>query len=142
MGRTFLATVLLLAALFAIGSCATTTPTAPPRLDDTSWRLAAWSISSMKSTDFEITARFGDGGVAGRSAVNTYRANVVLGPGNALAIGPIATTKMAGPEPAMRAEHAYLKLLADARSYRIDGNRLTLFDAGGNERLAFDAVAE
>jgi heat shock protein HslJ len=46
---------------------------------------------------------------------------------------------MAGPEPAMRAEGAYLTLLGQARSYRVEADRLTLFDAGGNESLFFEA---
>jgi heat shock protein HslJ len=44
---------------------------------------------------------------------------------------------MAGPEPAMRAEHAYLTLLQQARSYSISGRTLTLYDAHGNESLIF-----
>ena len=40
----------------------------------------------------------------------------------------------------MRAEGAYLTLLGQARSYRVDAGRLTLFDAGGNESLIFEAA--
>lgn len=129
----------LAAILVLLAGCASTPA---PRLDEHAWRLTAWSVSSLPATEFEITARFADGGVSGRSAVNTYRGPVTLGPGNALAFGPMATTKMAGPEPAMRAEGIYLRLLADAASYSIDGDRLTLRDAGGNERLVFEPLAD
>jgi heat shock protein HslJ len=49
---------------------------------------------------------------------------------------------MAGPEPAMRAEGAYLTLLGQARAYRVEAGRLTLFDAGGNESLLFEAATQ
>jgi heat shock protein HslJ len=130
-------TMIVAPALFALAGCAT----APaPRLDDHAWRLEAWSVSSLESTDFEVTARFADGGVSGRAAVNAYRGAVMLGPGDAIAFGPMATTRMAGPEAAMRAESLYLRLLADATSYAIDDGRLTLRDAGGNTTLVFVAA--
>jgi heat shock protein HslJ len=49
---------------------------------------------------------------------------------------------MAGPDLEMRAESAYMTLLAQAKSYKVDGTKLTLFDAGGNESLIFEATAE
>ncbi len=46
---------------------------------------------------------------------------------------------MAGPEPAMRAEQAYLTLLGQVGSYKMADGRLTLYDAGGNESLLYEA---
>jgi heat shock protein HslJ len=74
--------------------------------------------------------------------VNTYRGSVVPGPGGSIAFGPMATTRMAGPEPAMRAEGNYLQLLASAKAYRVNGNRLTLYGSGRNELLVFEAVPD
>jgi heat shock protein HslJ len=48
---------------------------------------------------------------------------------------------MAGPEPDMRAEKAYLTLLSQARSYKLDGGGLTLSDQNGNESLLFTAAS-
>ena len=129
----YLAIVLATAVLALAGGCASQ----PARLDGPSWRLVAWSISSQPASDFEITARFADGGVSGRSAVNTYRATATIGPGNTLAVGPVAMTRMAGPEPAMRAEKAYLELLGDAATWRIESGQLTLLDSRGIELLVF-----
>jgi heat shock protein HslJ len=136
-------------AVIALGillAACVTPPTvpAPPLspLEAHDWRLTAWSVSSLRATEFEITVRLRDGRVSGRSAVNTYTGAVTIGPGNAIAFGPIATTRMAGPEPAMRAEGIYLQLLGDARSWSIDDARLTLRDAGGNERLVFVAAPD
>ena len=47
---------------------------------------------------------------------------------------------MAGPEPAMRAEGAYLKLLGQASSYKVVASQLILYDKGGNESLIFEAA--
>ncbi len=127
--------MLLLAAMLA--GCST----APPRPDGTEWRLVGWSTSAQRADEHAITARFADGGVSGRSAVNTYRGSATFGEGSTLAIGPIATTRMAGPEAAMRAEGIYLELLAEAKAYRLEDGRLTLLDGNGNERLIFEAAA-
>jgi len=136
MKRTLLSLLRLgaVAATLLLAACASTSS---PRLDAHAWRLTAWSVSSLAATDFAITARFADGGVTGRSAVNTYRGTATIGPGNAIAFGPMITTRMAGPEPAMRAESAYLALLASATSYALDDGRLTLADAGGNVVLEY-----
>jgi len=123
-------------ALIAVGGCG------PGRdeLGGTQWRLAAWTLSSLSPGEFDITAEFANGQVGGHGGVNSYGGPYTLGPGNAFAVGSIASTEMAGPEPAMRAEGAYLTLLGQARSYQVDAGRLTLFDAGGNESLIFEAA--
>jgi heat shock protein HslJ len=72
--------------------------------------------------------------------LNSYGGPCRLGTRHAFSVGQLASTQMAGPEPAMRAEGAYFTLLRQARSYRVDAGRLTLFDAGGNESLIFEAA--
>jgi len=109
-------------------------------LNGTRWRLTEWTLSSLSPADFTITAAFEGGQISGRSAVNTYGGPYSLGPGNAFAVGKLAGTMMAGPEPAMRAERAYLTLLGQARSYELGKGRLTLFDGEGNESLVFAAA--
>jgi heat shock protein HslJ len=109
-------------------------------LDGTSWRLTGWSVSSLDPADFTITAQFADGKIAGKSAVNQYGGPYTAGPGAAFSTGDLATTMMAGPEPEMRAETAYLALLAKATSYKLEGATLTLADAGGNESLIYTAA--
>jgi putative lipoprotein len=111
----------------------------PPALDGTRWRLTEWTLSSLNPRDFDVTATFADGKISGHSGVNSYGGPYTLGSRQSFKVGSIASTEMAGPEPAMRAEGAYLTLLGQARSYRVDAGRLTLFDAGGNESLIFEA---
>jgi len=126
------ATAVLLAAVACGGS-----EDAAVDLDGTSWRLSGWSLSSLDPADFTITAEFADGKISGKSAVNNYMGSYTQGPGDAFSVGDVAGTMMAGPEPEMRAESAYLKLLAEAKSYALKDGGLTLFDEGGNESLIF-----
>jgi heat shock protein HslJ len=109
-------------------------------LDGTRWRLTGWTLSSLNPAEFNITAEFAEGQISGHGGVNTYGGPYELGSKDAFSVGPLVSTEMAGPEPAMRAEGAYLTLLGQAKSYRASAARLTLFDAGGNESLVFESV--
>lgn len=76
----------------------------------------------------------------GSGGVSTFSGPYKVGPGGTFSVGPLATTEMAGPEPAMRGEKAYLTLLRQAKSCQTAAGRLNLYDAGGNVSLVFDAV--
>jgi heat shock protein HslJ len=132
-------TMVLAVALAAVAGCGGSSDA--PSLDGTSWRLSGWTLSSLDPNDFTITAQFAEGKISGKSAVNNYGGAYTEGPGDAFSVGDLASTMMAGPEPEMRAESAYLKLLAEAKSYKLDGDTLTLFDPNGNESLIFAAEA-
>lgn len=114
----------------------------PTSLEGTSWTLIGWSVSSIDPADFRITARFDGGQITGNSGVNSYGGPYEQGPGNAFSAGELVSTLMAGPEPAMRAETAYMKLLAEARSFEVSADTLTLFDAKGNEALIFEVAGK
>ena len=45
---------------------------------------------------------------------------------NELRFGPLATTRMAGPEDAMQRERAFLAALERVTSYELDGRTLAL----------------
>jgi heat shock protein HslJ len=109
-------------------------------LEGTQWRLTGWTLSSLNARDFDITAEFADGQIGGHGGVNSYGGPYTLGSRQSFKVGSIASTEMAGSASAMRAEGAYLTLLGQARSYRVEAGRLTLFDTGGNESLIFEAA--
>ena len=133
-----LSVLLIGMSLLALVGCSDTRSS----LDGTRWRLTGWTLSSLNPADFTITAQFTNGQVAGNSGVNTYSGPYTLGPGDALSIGPLAGTLMAGPDPAMRAESAYLTLLGQAKSFKLTDGKLTLYDGGGNESLIFEAASQ
>jgi heat shock protein HslJ len=124
--------------IFALAGCSG----GDSSLDGTQWRLTGWTLSSLDPADFTITAQFSDGNISGSSGVNTYGGGVTLGSAGAFSVGTLATTLMAGPDDAMRAEGAYMALLAEAKSYKVDDGTLTLYDGGGNESLIFEAEAK
>lgn len=115
-----------------------TFPTAP--LDGTKWKLTGWMISSIDPRDVNIIMAFSGGKVSGSGGVNSYGGSYEASNDGSFTIGPISKTEMAGPEPAMRAEAAYFKLLGDARSYKIKDGTLTLYDGKGNELMSFERV--
>jgi heat shock protein HslJ len=121
-------------------SSSLSTASAGSSLDGTRWKLTGWTLNSLNPADFTITARFAEGQISGNSGVNTYGGPYRIGPGAAFSAGPLASTQMAGPEPAMRAETAYLTLLGQAKSYKMAGGVLTLYDGGGNESLIFEGT--
>jgi len=133
-------TLAISVALLAVAGCGGS-GSEPATLDGTAWGLTGWTLSSLDPNDFTITAKFADGKISGESAVNTYFGPYTEGPGDAFSVGDIAGTMMAGPEPDMRAETAYLTLLSQARSYKLKGGGLTLFDQNGNDSLIFEAAA-
>ena len=106
-------------------------------LDGTEWKLAGWSLNSLDPADFTITAKFTKEDISGSSGVNSYSGPYKLGSSGAFSLGQVAGTLMAGPEPAMRAETAYLTLLGQASSYKVVASQLILYDKGGNESLIF-----
>lgn len=130
-----LAALVLAAAALTLVAC-----TSGGALEGTAWRLTGWSVSSVDPAQVTITASFADGQVTGSGGVNSYGGPYATGPGDAFHAGPIASTLMAGPEPAQRAETAFFELLGKAASYELTGDALTLRDAGGNESLIFTAT--
>jgi heat shock protein HslJ len=89
-----------------------------------------------------ITARFADdGSVSGSTACNVYRGSYSVD-GEAIAIGPPASTRKAclSPEGVMEQEAAYLAALPTAVRYRLEGNSLDLFAADGTYVISYARV--
>jgi heat shock protein HslJ len=106
-------------------------------LDGTTWRLTAWPSTSPAAPAYSITATFENGQIGGSSAVNSYGGPYRTGLDGSFSAGPISSTLIAGPEPAMQAEQTYFELLARAKRYDITGTTLTLSDDAGEALLVF-----
>jgi heat shock protein HslJ len=85
-----------------------------------------------------VTARFGEGIVAGSDGCNSYQAAYTVD-GKKLTIQPGISTMMACPEPVMAQATAYNQNLANAATYRIQGESLEIADAGGKTTLTYQA---
>jgi heat shock protein HslJ len=63
--------------------------------------------------------------VSGSGGVNRLTGTFALSESE-LRFGPLATTRMAGPESAMQREQSFLNTLERVTSYELDGRALTL----------------
>ncbi len=74
-----------------------------------------------------------DGKVTGFTGVNRMSSSLdtARAAKGEFALGPTASTRMAGPPEAMQLETDFLDALERATRYRIDGNHLVLSDASG-----------
>lgn len=78
-----------------------------------------------------------DGTVAGNTSVNRYSGTVEISDNN-FALGPLATTRRAGPPALMDQESRFLAALAKAKRFVVDENEvLTMFDEEQNAVLRF-----
>jgi len=136
--KTLASSLLFAVSLVAMLGCASAGST----LDGTQWKLTGWTLSSLAASDFAISAKFAGWQISGNGGVNSYSGRYEVGPGDSFSVGPLASTRMAGPEPAMRAESGYMQLLEQAKSYKLADGKLTLYDAGGNESLSFEAASD
>ena len=84
------------------------------------------------------TLAVADGQVSGFAGVNRL-AGRLAGEGELL-FGPLATTRMAGPPPAMELETRYLAALQQATGWRIEDGRL-LLQVGGETLATFEPMA-
>jgi heat shock protein HslJ len=117
----------------------------PAPLTGTTWQLTGYNngqggfVSVLSGT--EITALFGDdGSLTGSAGCNDYTTSYVID-GDAVTLGPVATTRKmcAEPEGIMDQESAYLAALESATAYQIKGNALKLTDADGVQVATFTA---
>ncbi|WP_067075989.1 META domain-containing protein [Methanoculleus horonobensis] len=122
-------------------------PTPDLPLVGTKWVLDSYStggdaISSVIA-GATVTANFAaDGNVGGNAGCNHYGGEYTLDGAN-LAVSSLFSTLMYCQTPGvMEQESAYLAHLANASSYRTEGDRLILTDAEGNDLLFFVQAPE
>ena len=109
-------------------------------LSGTSWKLTSWPERTPIPAGVTITTRFSVSTVSGESGSNSYSGEYTADAGGGFKAGPLAGTMMAGPQPAMDAEAAYLRRLEAARSYAVSGGTLVLKDADGKDSLIFTSA--
>ena len=99
------------------------------RLLNTSWKLIDISDRKMRkiltTNETRITLNFSEDRIHGDSGVNNYFSNYIMA-SDIIMIGPIGSTKMAGPDKFMKLESQYLNILQNSKKIKLDNNRLTL----------------
>jgi len=113
-------------------------------LTDTAWQVQSYNngrggvVTSLQNT--QLTATFdAQGNISGSAGCNSYRGTYIVA-GTQLSIGPLATTRMACPEPVMQQENEFLAALGATGQYSIAGDRLTLRDADGSTQAVLTSA--
>jgi heat shock protein HslJ len=101
-------------------------------LAGTQWELTAPTYAGLEKRPF---LKFADTTLSASVGLNSISGGYTL-KGNTISLQPLASTRMAGPEPMMNAEDSYGKALQRVRSFAVsaDGRRLTLY---GVQTLSF-----
>lgn len=109
-------------------------------LDGTSWVVESVEVDgevSLPIAGTTVTATFTDGEINGSAGCNNYFGGYEL-EGNAMNVGPLASTQMFCEEPtgSMDQELGYLALLGGAESFAIKGDEMTI-EIAGDRRINF-----
>jgi heat shock protein HslJ len=104
-----------------------TLPAGAAGLAGSEWRPVSIGAEAWPD-DADIFVRFeGDGRLAGHGGCNRFMGSYALA-GDSIQITPLATTRMACPEPVMARERLFLAVLEGARRFARDRTELTLTD--------------
>ena len=87
--------------------------------------------------EMNITIEFGENKVYGFSAINNYFSEYLID-GDIFSVKSIATTKKTASKEYREAENKYLNMLRDATSYKLNGNKLTIYTLLSGENLVFE----
>ena len=135
-GLVLLALILVGGLVFAAGCI-----TAPQTQSlEGNWILTGiGSNSTVENPTGIISMEIAGTNVSGNAGVNSYHGTITIEDGK-VTFGPMATTKMAGPENMMAQETEFLAALQNATAYTIANGVLTFTDASGNVLLTFAAM--
>jgi heat shock protein HslJ len=106
-----------------------------------------WNVTSMSTgaavqspaTGSALTLEFVDGRTSGNSGCNTFDGPFEVSGIDGIALGPFRSTRRACADPVLSTqEQQYRAALELARTYRVTGEQLTLFRAGGTIAATFD----
>ncbi|MEE4189564.1 MAG: META domain-containing protein [Roseobacter sp.] len=107
-----------------------TTPAMAEQLPGSEWGPTELNGSAFAPIK-DVFIRFDqDGRFFGSGGCNTMRGSFVTN-GDAILMGPAATTMMACPEDQMKQEYEFLQALNSIRGFDRDGTTLTLSDGEG-----------
>jgi len=132
MKKVILFTGILLIAL-AVSACAGATGGSEADLNGTAWTLESYGGKNLLS-ETTMTANFSSGEINGSASCNQYFGAYEI-KGDQITLEGLGWTEMAclNPEGIMEQESAIMALLSKAVSYQIEGGKLSLQTAGGEE---------
>ena len=115
--------------------------TAPFALSGSSWLLEDLGGNALNDTSHATLTFPETGKVAGNASCNRFFGPAKL-TGDQIALGPLASTRMACPEPAMRQETAYLQALQNAERFAWNPPYLLIYCKGLDKPLRFSRAPD
>jgi heat shock protein HslJ len=127
--------LVLLVIAAAAGIVACTVSKNEAKLEGVRWVLQSYGTSgNMTAAAADnpawIEFKSADKTVSGNAGVNGFGGKYKID-GNKLTIDSLMQTLMAGPEPLMKQETAFMKILAATQSFNIEGQKLTMTGTEG-----------
>ncbi len=110
------------------------------------WKLVKWQqkdqLVTIEPGGRGVTLQFTpDGKISGSASINRFSGSYKLEGETGISWGEgMAVTKMAGPEPLMKQESAFLTDFPTMTKYSLEGGQLRLSDAGGDTTMTFDVM--
>lgn len=147
VAKTILLVAVTVAATALVAACSSAPEgsTDPGQLDG-AWKLASYrdAAGEVVETDPAIESQLtlDAGASSGVGGVNTFSGEYEAGDDGSISFGPQASTLMAGPDNVMAQEDGLYRALADAASFGIAENTLTLSDADGEELATFTRLGQ
>jgi heat shock protein HslJ len=105
-------------------------------LRGTEWRLEDLAGAAVLDRPHATLAFPESGQVAGSGSCNRFSGSVEVS-GDSIRLGPLASTRMACPEPVSTQEARYLGALQDAERFAFDGTALLIHCRGLEKPLRF-----
>lgn len=113
------------------------------KLKNTSWKLLNMDgkdVSKLISkNDNNITLSFNENGINGNSGINNYFGDYEI-VNNNIKVGPLGSTRMAGPENLMKVEREFLELLGNSKKVKLSGQKTLVLTTDKGKTLTFEKV--
>jgi len=113
------------------------------KLKNTSWKLLNMDgkdVSKLISkNENNITLSFNENGINGNSGINNYFGDYEI-VNNNIKIGPLGSTRMAGPENLMKVEREFLELLGNSKKVKLSDQKTLILTTDKGKTLIFEKV--
>lgn len=113
------------------------------KLKNTSWKLLNMDgkdVSKLISkNENNITLSFNENGINGNSGINNYFGDYEI-VNNNIKIGPLGSTRMAGPENLMKVEREFLELLGNSKKVKLSDQKTLILTTDKGKTLTFEKV--
>ena len=113
------------------------------KLKNTSWKLLNMDgkdVSKLISESEEgITISFSENRINGNSGINNYFGDYEI-VNNNIKVGPLGSTRMAGPENLMKVEREFLELLGNSKKVKLSDQKTLILTTDKGKTLIFEKV--